>query len=270
METLHGPIVVGRTLEQGGGDIENTKRSGAELTDEQKEAFNNSCVTTKQDLEKTMITPLQKCLFLVADCAEDLPKTTDREPGVVKRGFENRQRCYNPPTTQTIEPLGASDLIASHYTKKIDFSKLEKQLLHLNVVNLRTGEKHPLGRDNHVVSTVLQNACHFLVSGAVAFDPPLQKYALMMIRKDFLMLILLSLLSCEYAPVGPEGEDPTPMAELRELKNFIRQNAAATAPQDQGAEGGDDPNDEGWFSPKAQEDLLNGVKKTQNIFGLIG
>ncbi|WP_348663856.1 hypothetical protein [Chlamydia vaughanii] len=268
MRKQHGPMVTQQAMGTCDPSIKQDIENGVQLSEDKKNIFEQRCIEQKLKLEKELLAPLQERLFAVANNPQDLPKPEDTVVGIVKQGFDAK-RCYQPPKVRIIIPtVNPKNPMGEKQTKlkTINFTKLEKKLKLVCGMNLSTGQKGPLGEKGIAVSTVLQNSCFFLKQGDKA-APSSDSEELILTEESFLLLIILSMLSAETAPVSPSGKPPGTLSMLSDLMLAIRKDASETGSRashtnNEGATGGTSE-DESWLSPRKQEKLLAEAGKTQ-------
>ncbi|WP_348663854.1 hypothetical protein [Chlamydia vaughanii] len=266
MHEIYGPMVTQNSLGTCSQEIKNKLDNHDPLTREEKHDLEKLFLNEKGKLEKEHVKPLQESLFLVANNPETLPNPESEEVKAVKWGYDS-QKCYVPPVVRVIVPMIDFDRPREQQRpeeKVVDFVKLENQLKLIAALDLESEEKDPLGQQGVDVSSILQNACLYLVYQT----PPPQEgnSELVLTEMRFLQLILLSMLSLRKVPLDLRGRAPRDtMPMLIELMNKLREHAKSHSDKPKTlVEGAEEKSKDvdGWLSPEQQEKLLKESEKT--------
>ncbi|WP_348663857.1 hypothetical protein [Chlamydia vaughanii] len=221
-----GPICVGMAMKQGPWDIVKLLADGLTLTDEQKADFTTQCQEAKALLDKCIKGVLPHELFVTASASEHLPSSGSTEMEHVKRSLEEsiaKTELPSIPTCLVLYPNkeGASSLNEQRSGHSLDFRRLQQQLGQMEVLDLDTEEISPLGFEAKTVVTIFQHTLNQYVNDAKhLFNSP--GLGVTIEESKYRVLLLLSLLSLGFSPVGADQEFPTCLEQLKNTSQELR------------------------------------------------
>ncbi|MFJ1509764.1 hypothetical protein SBV45_05260 [Chlamydia crocodili] len=221
-----GPICVGIAMKNGPWDISKLLAEGLTLSAEQKYQFSEKCREAKDQLGRCLKGGSQQELFKVANNAHQLPSKGSTEVENVRKSLEESiDGAFIPsiPTCLILYPSeaneGASNDQRSGYN--LNIQRLQHQLSQLEVLDLNSQDTGFLGFQSRAVVSVLQLTLNKYVDEAKnTFDSP--GFGLNIEESKYRTLLLLSLLSLGFVPLGAEQEQPVCLEQLQNTSKELR------------------------------------------------
>ncbi|BAE81478.1 hypothetical protein [Chlamydia felis Fe/C-56] len=216
---MFGPICVGIAMKNGPWDVSKLLAEGHTLSEEQKQLFSEKCQEAKEQLGKCLKGGSQQELFKIANASHHLPSKGSTEIENVKKSREEFTSSKTPPSLPTCLILypaenaeGASNEQRSGYT--LNLQRLQQQLSQLEVVDLNSSETSCLGfQSREAVSILIFTLNKYVDEAKNTFDSP--GFGLTLEESKYRILLLLSLLSLGFAPIGADQELPTCLEQLQ-------------------------------------------------------
>ncbi|WP_375793206.1 hypothetical protein O1W69_03635 [Chlamydia sp. 12-01] len=222
----YGPICVGIAMKNGPWDVSKLLAEGLTFSSEQKYQFSQKCKEAKEQLGRCLKGGSQNELFKIANNSHLLPSTGSTELENVRKSLaESVKNAPIPslPTCLVLYPSENTDSASSEqrsgYTLSIQ--RLQQQLSQLEVLDLDSKESSFLGfQSRAVINVLIFTLSKYVDEAKSTFDSP--GFGLTLEESKYRILLLLSLLSLGFVPLGAQQEQPSCLEQLQNTSKELR------------------------------------------------
>lgn len=293
MKNKYGVIVVGAALGSGGGEML-MQAQGNDPNAPWKNAFEDLCLSTHQELSKKLNLQISKELYQEVCTPENAPSIDAPIVKAVAEAKDDPRTPSNLPTFWVLyddgeaqegaQSAGGSSLPICKQAVRLNFSRLQVQLSRAFATSVSSGYKYkgPLGEKSTKVVHLLKKVLSSLTKDSRFLS--VEGTGVSLSKELYLQVLALCVLAVGYIPLDKQAPDtmpfdprkPSPWAQVLDL--FWNTATEVDQSQDDdttdGAHGGGSGSgivpqcsgdDDGNWDPEAQETLLNLAYKVHSF-----
>lgn len=293
MKNKYGVIVVGAALGSGGGEML-MQAQGNDPNAPWKNAFEDLCLSTHQELSKKLNLQISKELYKEVFTPENAPPLDAPIVKAVAEAKDNPTAPSNLPTFWVLyedgeaqegaQSAGGSSLPICKQAVRLNFSRLQVQLSRAFATSVSSGYKYkgPLGEKSVEVVGLLKKVLSSLTKDSHFLN--IEGTGVSLNKELYLQVLALCVFAVGYIPLDKQAPDtmpfdprkPSPWAQVLDL--FWNTATEVDQSQDDdttdGAHGGGSGSgivpqcsgdDDGNWDPEAQETLFNLAYKVHSF-----
>ncbi|ETF37870.1 hypothetical protein DBDeUG_0569 [Chlamydia pecorum] len=223
MKDKYGVIVVGATLGSGGGEVL-LQAQGNDPNAPWKQAFEDLCLSTHQELNKKLNLQISKELYEEVSKPENAPPIDAPIVKAVEEAKDDPTAPSNLPTFWVLyddgeaqegaQSAGGSSLPICKQAVRLNFSKLQAQLSRAFVTSVSSGYKYkgPLGEKAVEVVDLLKKVLSSLTKDSRFLN--IEGTGLSLNKELYLQVLALCVFAVGYIPLDKQAPDTMPFNPL--------------------------------------------------------